>query len=686
MTTQPVIGDDFCSPIVSALYHNSKEKIKNSECHSNSSTYYENLGPENHEYRLFKYPSNLIQNSITIPSPISDIIVRHSEATASAFLNTPSIVCMKTTESLADPQDFMDKTRNPSLYSRNMFCYIKNNITANSRVSDSTASPNSINITYFPNMNSASQKMALRREKIIEELLKTESSYIEFLKLLSETYTGVIEGSNLGKLSGIPLIDCIERLICEHRKFLFELQRFQSSSPLTGSASPNNSKTLHSTSDEVTSSMLSYGAAIHVSRMIADKAINLFFYEEYFSTIKLASQLLKKLNSTEFHLCKGYEKYLEAVQPRDEKLDLSLLSLLQKPVTRVGKYRLLVESLLETIPENDESIPLVEFELERIKSKLNIMNNFNDDLEKTDITKTLFSRIFFEVDQWSFPVECFGLPLLCGALGCVWRQMSGKLVSQINGIFLFKSTLIVCDIVKEEKYIVKFVIPLCCCKVQDNEATEGLYSTNIGSFKLLFEHNYGLYEISLLGLLKNEIGIWKNKLEMLTKVLYGPYEFDYSVSLSENTVKKMSLIPNRISPVDISLNRFNDSDYNFSDCYFGELVAFRAEFITTDDCNSSMINDEYEEDVGIVECSAKIEFKEQNRSTIEDKLKEVWSMELPKLTKIKKTNSFITMWGHGERKKRRSFNCFRSGTIKISTTIKRVATATNQQQTLKKTY
>lgn len=225
-------------------------------------------------------------------------------------------------------------------------------------------SPKQSNLAYSAGSNSVLHQQASYRQKIINELIETENAYIEFLKLMSDNLIEILETAKTtikSLNSNLIFNNNIELLIIEHRKFLYEIQKLTNNSSYssysyycmsTASIIPNVNDKLKTSPENhnkynqnekepinnfstsnltkvVYSSLTTAGAAL-VCKLVAEKAINTYFYSEYFSTFSVISHLLLKLNSLDSSVSRGIDKLLKSVQILDSKLDLSLNSLLQK--------------------------------------------------------------------------------------------------------------------------------------------------------------------------------------------------------------------------------------------------------------------------------------------------------------------------------------------------------------------
>lgn len=196
----------------------------------------------------------------------------------------------------------------------------------------STLSPKTCHLSYSPSLHSVAYKKTFKRQKVIEELVTTEIAYIEFLKMLSETFTDIIEGSYIAKFLQIPLMQYINLLIVQHRKFLYEVQQLQTSAsartatttstlslcinanllefpadhhsinfPMTGTIAKENTEINHSRPIIMLNSPM---VASLVATLVADKAMCVHYYQEYFSLFGIVSKILETLDLKESYLKK----------------------------------------------------------------------------------------------------------------------------------------------------------------------------------------------------------------------------------------------------------------------------------------------------------------------------------------------------------------------------------------------
>lgn len=141
-----------------------------------------------------------------------------------------------------------------------------------------------------------------RRQRVLQELRHTEACYVEFLKLLSESYTGLLDTRSLRASFQIPFAKCLDELIGKHRAYLARLQMLDpnaSSALVTSSA-----KTEDLPGEREPFTHASCDAAVYAVQMTAEMAVTTYLYEEYFWLISVICQLCEKFTESELVLKK----------------------------------------------------------------------------------------------------------------------------------------------------------------------------------------------------------------------------------------------------------------------------------------------------------------------------------------------------------------------------------------------
>ncbi|ODQ81754.1 hypothetical protein BABINDRAFT_165277 [Babjeviella inositovora NRRL Y-12698] len=439
---------------------------------------------------------------------------------------------------------------------------------------DGLSSMNSpiLSVSYSPEIN-ANYKQNLLRRKLLEELINSEESYVSSLKLLVTVYLQPALDSRR-PATGIPIIALFEvstLLLSVHQTLLLQLHRLFRVKYREAST---NSETIAS----VFSSTITAAAA----DLVANIGVSPFLYIAYCAIYEEVLQLIHhaSINSSveKVNWLQGCRKFLETSQPSDNHLDLSFVSLAQKPISRISKYRLVLETLLKHTSLTDASAyQQTENALDILINKLQIINDLPGNLIVVECTQQLSSLLYFPSTK-SVPLEFFGKVLLTGALNCCWVDRNKKVRSEYMCCFLFKSHFILADAAKNStKANVKFVISLSASKIilqgtEDLCFSEGLNTRYAHCFKLFFEKQFSVFEILMIAMNEQELVIWQEKLDLLINFVNGPYQWDYSASDMEYDLA--SEIPSTICALDVCVSKSRELS-SLSSCYFSEVIPLR---------------------------------------------------------------------------------------------------------------
>lgn len=502
--------------------------------------------------------------------------------------------------------------------------------------SSSNHYPDSLSLSFLPQNYadlSPVTKRSIGRKNVIEEIIETEESYISSLKMLSGIYleTLINKGNN-----GIPVKAThgyIEMLISTHSEFLSNL-RFLFKVPLYSSyqADDDASPDFHTPSSPVTAAL--------VAELISLRAIPVFIYQEYNSTYDLVLKLMESKKDDPdigLALTKSYQHFLESTQKENEKLDLSFMSLIHKPIQRIPKYKLFLELLSKLTPFEEDVVCHQKIQDCIVRVDYSIMEVNRYGLQEKIKASILFSGLMFGTTALRFPVEYLGPPLLSGALLITWVESSENYLTSLQlGVFLFKSHVIFAQVSKSTRFDVKFLIPLSVCKVVDSDDVGGgmtCYHEN--SFKLVFEQSFKLYEVLLTAIDCNELEIWKERLEIFTKIVNGPYKFDYSSSRhhEEQGTFSSTIIPITMQSMDTKLDKIPNTTirsrhlhhfYLFYDtCYFRKIIQIN--IVISEETHGSINSVRFRPHK---ERKNVVILKAIERSTVENLLEELWSDEL----------------------------------------------------------
>ncbi|KAF3987036.1 hypothetical protein FT663_03141 [Candidozyma haemuli var. vulneris] len=266
---------------------------------------------------------------------------------------------------------------------------------------------------------------------------------------------------------------------------------------------------------------------------------------------------------------KSIVEKLEKANAADEnnaKLDLSVLSLVQKPMSRIVKYQLLITSLSKANPDNTavaECLQSVKDSLHRINSELETRST------KTEVDIT--SLVRFEDTIGKCP-QFYGKLKYASVASLTWPKfgrdwyMSGKNWSMSNTaalLLFFESTLCICELKsrRRKRRAPLLVIPYDSCQFlsHSDEYDGGLTNKHESSVKLRFVRKNCEYE-AVLGFINTDI-----KEETLSHVpvmgtkrkRYGGIE---------------CYLPETLAPSDICIRAKDVNKKKYKQCYFRKVL------------------------------------------------------------------------------------------------------------------
>ncbi|KAI0164875.1 Dbl homology domain-containing protein [Xylariaceae sp. FL1272] len=415
----------------------------------------------------------------------------------------------------------------------------------------------------------------LQRRRIIEELIKTEESYIGDIKFLMNVYVTILASlptlqSNLRSSINQNLTDIIEL----HEEILGELHAVVPNSEYTQpehvvvktatdpSRRHHRWRSLDSVPEDkggiswlncVPSLVAEPHTAAQVARIFAEKMNRFFIYEEYGARYEMMIKDVALAHRTLPHWA-SYQKGLEALAASlsasnshldQSKKSLTIGDLLVKPIQRMCRYPLLFAELLKYTPVCDCPSSYMEIEraLMRLRESTAEINRATDDpqtknaLEQTWLLQDRLVLPFQAADTtYKTRIRSLGQVQLCGALHVCWQAREG-----VNGQYmvslLYKNFLCLATAKRNEQvYTVQACLSLDNIKVEDADNGRGLQChTAPFSWKLVFECDYQLYEIVMTACSQKEGLVWRTRLSHAesSSSLEGPdFAFCNSLYLS----------------------------------------------------------------------------------------------------------------------------------------------------------
>lgn len=399
----------------------------------------------------------------------------------------------------------------------------------------------------------------------IEEIKRTESQYLSNLKTLKRDYfEKLIEDIHLDVPVPIKIVyNILAELIQYHDKMTKLFERVDDTNI--------------------------FKQCEGYCSIIAENGINLFWYKWYCSQHQIIQDLYHEFSQQSDRYGSksqsnwrqfvfkiwftGWQNFFESQQGVGLKKDFSLMSLLQRPIDRITKYRLFVETICKNCIKLGHSTANIQNSFERICNQLNQINRNTED---RNIHKELFELIDFSTIRYhemQIDFQFFGIPYLVGTCWAVYVE--NKVPRGHNlPILLFKSHLILieyCHYSKRKKFELKFVVPVIKCHLDLESTTSsyGLHTTYPHCIKVLFEIGLCHYELLLCWLTKTDYDIWCEELTVIVCFVNGNDVLQKQPTTE--ATQYLYKLPTNLSPYDI-----NTTSESFTmrqgNCYFKQCL------------------------------------------------------------------------------------------------------------------
>lgn len=370
-------------------------------------------------------------------------------------------------------------------------------------------------------MKSTDARNAFTASKVLQELLQSEENYITSLRVMRayyiEPYTLRLA---LELAAPMKMADSyLARMINNHTCLFYKLQGYMQSA----------------TSLDI--------LAVSIALCVANMAIDVELYKAYCNIYEDVLKVMKPMvdisaRGIEFSAqwMKGWETFLECTQPGSCHADLSFMSLIQQPVSRIAKYRLILEALLKCLCNK----PRLEVEncLRDIKGQLEDINRGVENSEHKRKCQGINEYVFFEDISFSFKIslEFFGASVLVGGLYGIWSQ--GNSIEFMHcALLLYRSHLVLAHTKKDRrsgKHLPMFILPLQQCSIEANMEKKALnLVVNYAlSTRLTFERLSCRHELILIFTSPQEQKVWQqNILALTSKTLPSPQHDSESLAI-----------------------------------------------------------------------------------------------------------------------------------------------------------
>ncbi|CZT08433.1 uncharacterized protein RCO7_08214 [Rhynchosporium graminicola] len=269
--------------------------------------------------------------------------------------------------------------------------------------------------------------------------------------------------------------------------------------------------------------------AADVARVFGKKMNRFFVYEEYGAKyelmIKDMANAYRTIPQWETYQ-RGFEALASSIASIDSQNDnskkaLSIGDLLVKPIQRVCRYPLLFSELLKQTPVCDcpDSHMEIENVLIRLREATTEINRATDDPRM----KATIEKSWLLQDRLTFPdmpgarsktsIRTLGHIHLCGVLHISWQTATG-VDGQYMICLLYRDFLLLASASKHDHiYSVQACIALSDVRIEEVDNGRGLQChTAPCSWKLIFESDHQLFEITMSACSPKEEHEWRSRL------------------------------------------------------------------------------------------------------------------------------------------------------------------------------
>ncbi|OAQ96614.1 hypothetical protein LLEC1_03706 [Akanthomyces lecanii] len=342
---------------------------------------------------------------------------------------------------------------------------------------------------------------ALRRRRILEELIQTEESYIGDIRLLMNVYVTTFAACPDHDSLRLAIHQNLSEILRLHDEILGELHRAVPYSEYSYTDTGLKGHRRWTSVDPGRPDMLA-------EPQTAAQVKRFFMYEEYGARHEKMVQSLPEASESR----RGIEALASTLHPIRQcgtRKSYTLHDLMIKPIQRVCRYPLLFAELLKNTPVCDcpNSHMEVEGSLIRLREATSIINKATDDAN----TKARLEQTWILQDRLAFPgrkldssskshVRSFGQIRLCGVLHVCWQSPRA-----IDGMYmiclLYRDVFCIATAGKVEAvYDIKACINIHKAKLEETDDGR------------VFECDHQLYELIMTACTAREEAEWRGYL------------------------------------------------------------------------------------------------------------------------------------------------------------------------------
>ncbi|KAI5960930.1 hypothetical protein KGF57_001862 [Candida theae] len=390
-------------------------------------------------------------------------------------------------------------------------------------------------VRFSPEIDVTQEDLAKR----VDEIIQTESNYISHCSTLVISYLENVQNFKTELPAAVQITkECVLALITIHKQLLEEMRsiRIQNQSLI----------------DQCN----------RIAKSIAASGISVFWYSIYcthYDQLIPFEIFIEKRDEQDPHdqgaapktFFLGVKNFLESQQASIKRKDLSFMSLCQRPVDRIVKYKLFVKGMKNAFVKLGQDAATLEKAFESISHQLDEIDGSRISMTENKQLNVLVNFVGPDSEplhsKLNMEANFFGSPVAIGFASVIFVKNSKPEMIH-SPIVLYKAHLLILEynqVINRHlpgKYKPKFIIPLSNTSMV-KEFRYGLsvnLSTNI---KLQFRSCSDQYQIILCFLSEVEHKFWKSKFDLLINVTHqGSCEY------KSNTDHLFCLTPKNATP------------------------------------------------------------------------------------------------------------------------------------------
>ncbi|SCW01213.1 LAFE_0D07580g1_1 [Lachancea fermentati] len=415
-----------------------------------------------------------------------------------------------------------------------------------------------------------------KRQRLVEEILESETEYLHALALLQHGFLDVLATNDYVPMRMLSSV--VARIRARHAAFAAQLAQLVNRRVRRFDDSDDSADSRWQ--DPALRSWDQLELCHQLAQLLALAPLPIQHYRNYLLLYRQISDMLSNMASAghdallfaillKIELC--LPRYCSSTLPHDYKRDFSFRAMIQRPLNRLAKYRLFLESLV-TLTERPSPTDLerlgetkclvlareIKTSSARLHSTLLLIDDSSSEPQHDPLLVRLQTRLQFPCPEEHIPIEAMGHCYLRGCLTVVWpvagyftlsttshrhsryfnnfsrHKRAPHLHHKQLGAFLFKSYLVLATILPSKNlgiqpiWHIKFALRLATCKLvtpPSLSSHSGLQTPHEFALKMQFECDFKIWEVLLVCHNEQEFKIWKTQLELFVDVINGPHQF-----------------------------------------------------------------------------------------------------------------------------------------------------------------